>query len=251
MIVMMKLRQIIVIGAAALGYAYSLDSFAQSRPVAFDANAKQAIKRIDVLAIEEPSSIVVHGRAAQLAPGGKTDQKIANAKPEIDAAADVSNKFKEAFARRNTGMSLEFTRQVVDALKSKGYDARVLTGQHLKVKAGGVLDDMGVNSDADAVLDVHVRSAGFLPQQGGTNVLPTVGVEAALISLKDHKTVYRQVFNSGSSLGPQGAIEVLPATESRKFSSRAAVMANVDDAADALREASAAVASRIADQLSQ
>jgi len=248
---MLKSRKIAVMGVAALGAICASASFAQSRPIAFDASARQAIKRIDVLDVAEPPVLVMPTTGAVYATAKKTDVQVANAQPAIDAAGAASEKLKAGFSKQGTSLSKDMARQLVDALKAKGYDARLLTGQHLKIKNGGGLDDSAITSDADAVLDVRVRSAGYVSQHGVQGIMPLVSAEATLIPLKDHKTVYRQTFASGASLGPIGQSQSLSAPQGRKFASRDDVLGNVDSGVEGLREAVGIVASRVADQLGQ
>lgn len=246
---MLKFRHVAIIGAIAWGYGYGIAAFAQSAPIPFDKITNQAIHRIDVLEVGEPSAIVLHGTASQNTAPSKSSLQVAYAKSEIDANAEASSKLKAGFARRSMALSSEFARPLVEALKAKGYDARAVAGQRLKRKIDDGFDYSGLNTDADAVLDVQVRSAGYLPHQGGTALLPAMSVEAVLVSLKERKPVYRQSLMSGASLGPVGPVDVVQVAEGRKFLSRSAVLSNVDDAVDGLRDIATAIALRIADQL--
>ncbi len=178
-------------------------------------------------------------------------QPVAAAQEEIAATAEASLKLKSGVARRNMTLSSELARQVVTALKKQGYDARLLAGQKLRMKVAGGVDVSDLKSDADAVLNIQIRAAGYLPHQGGPDVLPTVSVDAMLVSAKEHLVLYRQLLSAGASLGPTGAADYVPLPQQRKYSSRAAVVADVDNAVDGLHDASAAVAARIAEQLAK
>lgn len=253
---MLTLRFIARAAIVALGSAVCVSALAQT-PVAFDAGKSQAIKRIDVLDVTEPFDLLVYGRApsksAPKPPPGVAgrQQQVAGAQSDIAAAAQASAKLQASMAHRNLSLSSELARQVVAALKNKGYDARLLAGQHLRMKVTGGLDDSGVKSDADAVLNIQIRAAGYLPHRGGPDVLPTVSVDAMLLSTQDHAVLYRQLMSAGASLGPTGAADYLPVAQPRKYSSRDAVVADVDNAGNGLRDAVAAVASHIAEQLAK
>lgn len=253
---MFTFRFLAHVGVAVLGGAALASALAQT-PVAFEASKSQAIKRIDVLDVSEPTDLLVYSRPASRAArrsgqdSAAPSPKVTGAQEDIAATADASLKLKAGIARRNMTLSSELARQVVAALKSKGYDARLLAGHQLRMKVAGGFDGSGVKSGADAVLNIRIRAAGFLPHQGGPDVLPTVSVDAMLVSAHDQAVLYRQLLSAGASLGPTGAADYVPLPQQRKYDSRAAVVADVDNAVDGLRDASAAVAARIAEQLAK
>ncbi len=225
-------------------------------PVAFEPAKSQAIKRIDVLEVTEPPDLLVYQRSPSTAPkrpgrNAPPGQQILTEGEDIASTASASSKLQAGVARRNMALSSELARQVVAALNKNGYDARLLKGQHLVMKENGGFDHTGVKTSADAILNIKIRAAGYLPHQGGPDVLPTVSADAMLVSTQDHKVIYRQLLSAGASLGPTGAAEYVPLPQQRKYASRAAVIGDVDNAVDGLRDASAAVASRIAEHLAQ
>lgn len=253
---MFNVRSIATVGLVILGSVVCVSALAQT-PVAFDINKSQAIKRIDVLDVVEPMDLLVYERpTSQAVPKPAQDakaprQQVAGAQEGMSAMADASTKLKAGITRRNMTLSSELARQVVAALKSNGYDARLLTGQHLNMNAFGGFDVSSVKTNADAVLNIRIHAAGYLPHQGGPDVLPTVSVDAMLISVHARTVLYRQLLSAGASLGPTGAAEYVPLAQPRKYSSRGAVIADVDNAVDGLRNATAALAARIGEQLAK
>ena len=210
-----------------------------------------------MLDVTEPADLLVYSRPPSRAErkagpdAPPLRQQVAAAQGEIAATADASAKLKAGMGKRNMTLSSDLARQVVAALKDKGYDARLLTGQQLRMKVTGGVDASAVKTEADAVLNIRIRAAGFLAHQGGPDLLPTVSVEAMLVSAPKHAVLYRQLLSAGASLGPTGAADYVPLPSQRKYASRAAVVADVDNAVDDLRDASAAVAARIAEQLAK
>ncbi len=253
---MFTFRFIARVGVPILGFAFIGSTLAQT-PVPFDASKSQAVRRIDVLDVSEPRDLLVYSRP----PSGsalKTVQdsttprrRVAGAQVDISATADAETKLRAGIARRSVTLPSELARKVVAALKNQGYDARLLPGQQARVKAAGGFDYSDIITDADAVLNIRILAAGYLPHRGGADVLPTVSVDAMLVSVKQQTVLYRRVLSAGASLGPTGAADYVPIAQQQKYASRAEVVADVDNAVDGLRDAAAGVALRISEHLAK
>jgi hypothetical protein len=248
-------KQIIFTAFLSLWLGCAETAQAQFSKIGFDPAANAGIKKIDVLEVVQQQRLIVLPRSSHgdgPAPKTAEAKAIANAKAEQDAITASAGKFEEGFKHRNSSLSSELARQLVGALQGTGYDAKVLNGQQpKKSNAGRGLDYTGINTDADAILHVVVRFAGYKDDPASSGLIPMVGIDASLFNVKDKKIVYRQVFNQGYPLIKNAEVESLPLGQEIKFATRDALLSKIDNAVDGLVQATQPVASRIAQQLAK
>jgi hypothetical protein len=243
-----------------LAGALALSGVAQANmsKLAFDRANAQGIQTIDVLDVVQLQPLVVMPRQTSVkgtppvrsASATGAMGATANPAPTLRALNDSAAKVNAAFQRSGNSLPLVFGKQLVDALRSAGYDAKVLHDQQPNRSSIGARQKIdGVKSQSDAVLYVVLRFAGYKDDAASGGVVPTVGVDAYLFNAKDGTLLYRQVFDQGFGLVKGPDVESLPVPGLAKFASNAALGANGDGAARGLVDALQPVAARIAQQL--
>jgi hypothetical protein len=245
-------RAVLVVVAIGFGAA----AHADMRKVSFERSAATPIERIDVLEVVQQQALMVlprstHFEGAPPVKRGSVTPAIGNSVPAAQQGLlQASSKLQERFARQDSSLGAQFTRQLVDALRAAGYDAKVLRGQHPQRNSIGRRQTMdGVTSKADAVLYVVLRFAGYQDDAAAGGLVPMAGVDAYLFDAKDSRLLYRQVFNAGYKLLKDEDVEYPALPEQGKLQGKAALMSDADAAARGLVQALHPVASRIAQQL--
>lgn len=237
--------------------ACAASAHANTRKTGFERGAAASITSIDVLEVVQQQPLMVLPRTAHLEgapiPPAKADAvtpTVGNPRAMHENLQQGTTKLNEGFARQNSSLSTEFRKQLVDALRAAGYDAKALNGQQPSEKSIGHRQTIaGVKSNADAVLYVVVRFAGYKDDAASGGLVPMVGADAYLFGNKDGKLLYRQVFNAGYKLVKDDDVEYPALPAQNKFSNRAALMSNAEAGARGLVQALQPVASRIAQQL--
>lgn len=214
----------------------------------FDGGAG-TIRSIDVAEVVQQQSLMVLPPAASPTPVRPGPGATASPVAEQARLREASGTLEDAFKRKNTSLSKEFTRQLVAALKARNVDARVVQGQKPRKDAVGTRMELGpLDSTADAVLYTVLRFAGYKEDAAG--MVPMVGVDAYLFD-KSGKLIYRQVFNQGYALVKGPDVASLPVAVQAKFANRSALGAGADAAADGLVQLAAPVAARIAEDITK
>jgi hypothetical protein len=227
---------------------------AQFDQIRFDATANSSIKKIDVLEVVQQQRLMLLAQEFHIkgAPSKGAQSAIGNVKADQDAMMAASEKLKQGFARRNGSLSSEFAKQLVSAIQAKGYDVKTLNGKQPKANSIGLgMDYTNIQTNADAILHVVIRFAGYKDDPSSSGLIPMVGIDAYLFNTKEKKIVYRQVFNQGYKLINSSEVEYLPLGQEIKFPNKDAFFLKIDSAVDGLVQATQPVALRIADQLTR
>jgi hypothetical protein len=251
MMSILKRARPLLLAAFGLGAAGVHADVAQVR---FDRAAGASIASIDVLEVVQQQRLMVLPRTTHVdgaPPARGTTPAFANPIPVQAALDNGTAALGEGFTRRGSSLGNEFGRQLVSALQAKGYDAKLLRGQKPHQNVPGRGQSMaGVNSQADAVLYVVLRFAGYKDDAASGGLVPMAGVDAYLFD-KSGRLLYRQVFNQGFRLLPGAEVEQVPVGNSPKFANRAALVSGAENAAHGLVQVLQPVAARIADQLAK
>ena len=112
-------------------------------------------------------------------------------------------------------------------------------------------DYADIQTNADAILYVVVRFAGYKDDPSSAALIPMVGIDAYLFNTKNKKIVYRQVFNQGYKLIKNPEVESLPVEKESRFGTKDVLFSKIDNALDGLVQATQPVALRIAEQLAK
>lgn len=237
------------------GLACAAGAQANMRKLAFERGAAASIRSIDVLDVVQQQPLVVMPRQTHWGGPPPATQGVtgvyANPAPSLQALQSASAKLGDGFARRGNSLPVEFGKQLVDALRAAGFDARALHNQQPRGNSIGARQKIdGVNSQSDAVLYTVLRFAGYKDDAAAGGIVPATGVDVYLFA-RDGKLLYRQVFNQGFRLLNDPDVESLPVPAMAKFSSPASLNSASENAARGLVEALQPVANRIAQQLAQ
>jgi hypothetical protein len=207
-----------------------------------DKAAASRIKRIDILAMPEPTErniavINIGGAAGAFGIIGGLVQASAN--------IDHSKQFAALLEKNKKALSEPMLADLQKSLARDGYKTDVIRGQWPKPSADKKSDDFsGVHVDGDAILCVSFGIVGYASSQFSLHYEPWVMVTAQLLDAKSKQELYRKTFAVGYQMKIKNLVE-LDADPRFQFGSSDDLLARSDEAAAGLVDC----VGRVADQL--
>lgn len=111
-------------------------------------------------------------------------------------------------------------------------------------------DYSGIKSDADAYLDIVVRTAGYTAQSHSTPYIPNLHVPVRLIDAKTKQVLYSTLILYGDANRFLDATHIQPA-ESFRFTNFETLIKGQEQAAIGLKEGATKISQRIVSELQQ
>lgn len=244
--------------------------------VKFDKTTNTHIKTIALLRVDEPINFLRHDPPSKLGNkanigcaclggflgplGLATWAAGASVADSIQRKADKTRgeNFREAFNSHHIQFGLAMAESLRHELTKKGFgflylkDQSLFTGEDQSLRNGAVLRDLNlshIRTDADAILFVSLRSAGYsaLGNKKG-NYKPTVHAYARLIDSFSKKTIYSRIFLVDErSYG--GKVEYMLPVEGHKYNSLDTLLKDINETAQGIIDCQRKIAARIAEQL--
>lgn len=155
------------------------------------------------------------------------------------------------YAQMLTDAQVEFAPLLAEAitrqLERSNYRVQSLPTQRPIVYGDDQIDLSSINTDADAILVVRFKSAGYTSTTT-TALQPWAIVEAQLFDTRTRVALYTQTFNGGADLGISGAVHL--ATNARfQYASPEQIESKLEDSVDGIKDAELAIADVIGQDL--
>jgi hypothetical protein len=225
---------ILAVAMAAIACGYSK----QPPKQAFDESARHSVKKIALLQVRAPKVLILPGGSGGALAGGL-----------LGSAADDSNTslLNARVDSQRIALGRELAQAILDDLKSR-YTLVFL--EYERPRNDGTdapADYSSITADADAILDVTIRVAGF-SGGGFADYRPWLLVDARLVSAESKANLYARSFSyGGSSLGPD--IEHFQSDPKYAYGSFSELYDKSGQAAGGIRAGIAPIAARIAAEL--
>ncbi|WP_419687668.1 hypothetical protein ACN22W_26435 [Burkholderia theae] len=158
-----------------------------------NADTREKLHSIAILDVTEPKRIGVvnvGGAAGAFGLIGALAQTAVNAS------------HTSTYTDRVTGGKIVFAPVVADGVASRltenGYQVVKLDGQKVKLAADGKSDDYsGIQTDADAIMNVWFTSFGYMSPPERTDFIPSVVVRARMLDAKTKQDIYFKTYACG------------------------------------------------------
>ncbi|KVW37023.1 hypothetical protein [Burkholderia ubonensis] len=158
-----------------------------------NADNRQKLHSIAVLEVNEPKAVGVvniGGAAGAFGLIGGLAQAAVNASHTSTYTKRVAND-KIVFAP-------VVADRVIGQLTENGYQVVKLDGQKVKLADDGKSDDYsGIQTDADAIMNVWFTSFGYISPPDTTDFIPSVVVRARMLDAKTKQDIYFKTFACG------------------------------------------------------
>ena len=203
---------------------------------AFDEKVRHSIRKIALLQVRAPKVLIL--------PGG------ALAGPLLGAAANDSNTslFNARVESQRLALGRELAQAIQDDLKGSSYGLVFLEYERPRNDGTGAdVDYSPISTDADAILDVSIRVAGF-SGAGFADYRPWLLVDAHLVSAASKASLYAQSFSYGN-LSVSRDVEHFQSSPKYAYGSFNELFEKSGEAADGIRAGIAPIAARIAAEL--
>ncbi|KWO77626.1 hypothetical protein [Burkholderia ubonensis] len=158
-----------------------------------NADNRQKLHSIAVLEVNEPKAVGVvniGGAAGAFGLIGGLAQAAVNAS------------HTSTYTKRVASDKIVFAPVVADSvighLTENGYQVVKLDGQKVKLADDGKSDDYsGIQTDADAIMNVWFTSFGYISPPDKTDFIPSVVVRARMLDAKTKQDIYFKTFACG------------------------------------------------------
>ncbi|KVN96722.1 hypothetical protein WJ70_09570 [Burkholderia ubonensis] len=158
-----------------------------------NADNRQKLHSIAVLEVNEPKAVGVvniGGAAGAFGLIGGLAQAAVNASHTSTYTKRVAND-KVVFAP-------VVADSVIGHLTENGYQVVKLDGQKVKLADDGKSDDYsGIQTDADAIMNVWFTNFGYISPPDTTDFIPSVVVRARMLDAKTKQDIYFKTFACG------------------------------------------------------
>lgn len=172
------------------------------------------------------------------------------AEPPVDQILNrgrSNESHSSTYAQALTDAQVEFSPLLAEAitrqLERSHYRVMSLPTQRPVIGADGQVDLSSIRTDADAILAVRFKGAGYA-SPSTTSLQPWAIVDVQLFDARTQRTLYSKTFNGGDDLGIDGAIH-LAANARYQYASPDELNAKLDDSADGIKDAELAIAGAI------
>lgn len=152
---------------------------------------KQNVKSIALIRVIEPENYI----AANIASLKSFFIGAFNKDNEI-----YTKRFTENMAKSEIKIGRALLQELERGLKNKGYEVTILDIE-LSIKENGEYDYSNIQTDADAILNVWFRAAGYVSPPNSIGYEPWLMVSSRMVSAKDKSQIYFQAFNYAARLG--------------------------------------------------
>lgn len=158
-----------------------------------NADTRQKLHSIAVLDVSEPKRVGVVNLGGAAGAFGLIGGL---------AQAAVNASHTSTYTERVTSGKVVFAPVVADGvagrLAENGYQVVKLDGQKVKLGADGKSDDYsGIQTDADAIMNVWFTSFGYISPPERTDFIPWVVVRARMLDAKTKQDIYYKTFACG------------------------------------------------------
>jgi hypothetical protein len=207
-----------------------------------DKTAASRIKRIDLLAMPEPTekNIVVMNWGGAAGAFGLIGGLV-----QASANIGHSKQFAALLGKNKNELSEAMLADLQKSLVRDGYQVEVIRGQWPKPSADKKSDDFsGVRVDGDAILCVSFGVVGYASPQFSLQYEPWVMINAELVDSKSKQQLYRRTFAVGFQLKIKNLVH-LDADPRFRFGSADDLLAHSDQAAAGLLDSFGLVADQL------
>jgi hypothetical protein len=195
----------------------------------FDKGANRNIKKIAVLQVREPKSLVV-GNVPDALARSMLDSTLGP--PSGDFFAGVAQQtmntsFTDAMVAQDLGVGRVLTTTIEEELRHQGYDVIVATnrpGVSDPTRDDQEVNYSYVNPDADAILHVWFTNVGYFWFADSKSYSPMVDVVGRLVKTEDKSQIYCQPYINKRTRGEY------------EFADYDALMASSSSAANGIRQ---------------
>lgn len=158
-----------------------------------NADSRQKLHTIAVLDVNEPKGVAVvnfGGAAGAFGLIGGLVQGAVN--------ASHSSTYTKRVASDKIVFAPVVADRVIGQLTENGYQVVKLDGQKVKLADDGKSDDYsGIQTDADAIMNVWFTSFGYVSPPERTDFIPWVVVRARMLDAKTKQDIYFKTFACG------------------------------------------------------
>jgi hypothetical protein len=232
----------VLLGLGSLLFAV----FAQAQ-TAFDKASNSKLTHIALLQVEEPDTYIAWSAERPNALMGMLSRNTQSGVNQIN-----STRFTQAMSDKKFSLGLLLTQQIQEELTKQGYELSIIPLSQIgKDKNGKYVDYSQVQTNAQAILQIQILFAGYVAAGTGVDYIPTIGVNARLVSPGDSKQLYYQAFNNGYRFGKATSVENLSDLSSYHFPTVDSLLTQTESAIEGLVNGANPIAPRIAIQLAK
>ncbi|MBR7972237.1 hypothetical protein KDX01_03760 [Burkholderia vietnamiensis] len=163
--------------------------------------ARQTLHSIAMLDVAEPKRVEVlnlGGAAAGFGLIGAIAQGAVN--------ASHTNTYMGHVAAGKIVFAPDIAAGVTDRLAGNGYQVVKLDGQKVKLAEDGKSDDYsGIQTDADAIMNVWFTSFGYISPPNDPDYIPWVVIRARILDAKTKQDIYFKTFACGYDIKANSA----------------------------------------------
>ena len=212
----------------------------------FDRFANPSVQKIAILRVPEPLEYTVQNTSAANYAFGLVGAAVSGGIQQ-----SRTDEFTQATTKQGIAVGSRITEAIEAELKQRGYEVTLVTSTRLALAATDArpsLDYSHVSTDADAILDVRLESAGYISVSGSPDYVPYIQVTARLGSMKGKSLLYFQTILYGleGPLNSTDGIDYLTGPGNYSYDSFDKLMAHSQDAQFALTEGASSIARSIA-----
>ncbi|PAK13871.1 hypothetical protein [Burkholderia ubonensis] len=158
-----------------------------------NADNRQKLHSIAVLDVNEPKAVGVANIGGAAGAFGLIGGLVQGA---------VNASHTSTYTKRVASDKIVFAPVVADSvighLTENGYQVVKLDGQKVKLADDGKSDDYsGIQTDADAIMNVWFTSFGYISPPDKTDFIPSVVVRARMLDAKTKQDIYFKTFACG------------------------------------------------------
>lgn len=166
------------------------------------------------------------------------------------AAAELQSKTDQFTAAVKQDKDFNLAQDFVKALQSgtTGISFQLASADTPADRTDFLSDYSGVKTDADAYLDIVVRSAGYTAQYPSTPYIPSIYAPVRLVDAKTKQVLYSALLQYGDANPILDVSHIQPA-ESFRYTNFEALMNNQMQAASGLRAGAEKISQRIVSEL--
>lgn len=210
----------------------------------YDKTANSRVHKVALLRIVEPGRPVVMNVGGAAGAFGLVGG-VVQANLDESHAKD----FKEALDARNVKFAPDLAQSIMELLRSKGFEVVYLEGQRPKLGADGKsVDYSGIQTDADAILNVWFGTNGYVSPSFSGAYQPWVSIGAEVVDARTRQRMYYRIFRSGFTTNIEN-IEDVGFDERYKFDSAGDLVQSVDKAVEGLKDSYKRVVQRMGSHL--
>ncbi|MEI7613977.1 MAG: hypothetical protein WCK63_13835 [Betaproteobacteria bacterium] len=212
-----------------------------------DSTDRAKIKKIALLRINAPQQVTIRNQtvATSAAVSGVIGYLI-----EGTANEDYTKQYVSELNKQKVTFVPELAAAIQKELKNNGYQVEYLENQFARLKEDKTVDYSGINTDADAILNVFYGRVGYASPIG-QKYSPWVNIAAVMIDPKTQNRMFstNMVVHPNADKQPKGNVIYLMPKSVDQFSSFEEIMSSFKVSTDAIIEEEEKIAVLIAQQL--